>query len=102
MARKVNLLTYKAVLSLQFSIPAQLERCWSQEPAILEDALGRVTPVHLGFVESWDVSWTTLVVLWFKESKKSRISKPCSRVASENYRAIERSYEGSMYSVRNP
>ena len=61
--REVNLLTYKAVLSLQTSIPDRLERCWSQEPATLEDALGRVTPVHLEFLESWDVSCRKLVVL---------------------------------------
>lgn len=53
--RKVNFLTYKAVMSLQTSIPAQLERCWTQEPAILEDALGRIFPVHLEFLDSWEV-----------------------------------------------
>ena len=61
--REVNSLTYEAVLSLQTSIPDQLERCWSQEPATLEDALGRVTPIHLEFLESWEVSWRKLVVL---------------------------------------
>ena len=54
--REVNLSTYKAVISLQTIIPDQIERCWSQEPATLEDALGRVTPVHLKFLESWEVS----------------------------------------------
>ena len=54
--RKVNWLTYTAVVSLQTSIPAQIERCWSQEPATLEDALGRVTPVHLELLDSWEVS----------------------------------------------
>ena len=54
--RKVNWMTYTAVVSLQNSIPAQLERCWSQEPATLEDALGRVTPVHLEFLDSWEVN----------------------------------------------
>lgn len=48
-------MTYKAVLSLQANIPARIERCWTQEPAILEDALGRVTDIHLGFLETWDV-----------------------------------------------
>lgn len=61
--RNVNLLTYKAVLSLQTSIPAQFNRCWSQEPAILEDALGRVTPVHMEFLDCWEVSRRKLIVL---------------------------------------
>ena len=100
--RKINLLTYKAVISLQTSIPAQLERCWSQEPAILEDALGRVTPVHLEFLDSWEVSWRTLVVLWFEKSNISRLSKPSSRFASEIYQAIERSDKRSTHSARNP
>ena len=47
---------YKAVVSLQTSLPVQLERTWTQDPAILEDALGRVTPVHLEFLDSWEVS----------------------------------------------
>ena len=100
--REVNTLTYKAVVSLQTSIPGRLERCWSQEPAILEDALGRVTPVHLEFLDCWEVSWTTLVVLWYKKSNTSRLSKPSSRFASENYQATERSNRRSMHSARNP
>lgn len=60
--REVNLSTYKAVISLQTSIPAQIER---QEPVSLEDAFGEVIPVHLEFVDSWEVSWRTLFVVWF-------------------------------------
>ena len=48
-------MTYNAVLSLQARIPPQLDRCWTQEPVILEDALGRVTPFHLEFIDSWEV-----------------------------------------------
>ncbi|KAF6235175.1 hypothetical protein HO173_006804 [Letharia columbiana] len=59
---KVNFLTYKAVISLQTSIPAQLERCWTQEPATLEDALGRVTAVHLEFLDSWEAFEAVLEV----------------------------------------
>ena len=100
--RKINLLTYKAVISLQTSILAQLERCWSQEPAILEDALGRVTPIHLEFLDSWEVSWRTLVVLCFKKPNASRLSKQSSRFASETYQAIERSNKRSTHSAQNP
>ena len=58
--RKVNLLTYNAVVTLQTSISAQIER---QEPVSLEDVFGQVIPVHLEFVDSWEVSWRTLFVV---------------------------------------
>ncbi len=54
--RTLNFLTYNAVVSLQNRIPAQLDRCWTQKPVILEDALGRVTPFHLEFIDSWEVT----------------------------------------------
>ena len=34
---------------------AQLDRCWTQDPVIFQDALGRVTPLPLGFIDSWEV-----------------------------------------------
>ena len=51
-----NILTYNAIVTLQSSIPPQLERSWTQEAVTLEDPLGRVTPIHLEFIESWEVS----------------------------------------------
>lgn len=48
-------MTYNAVVSLQSRIPAQLDRSWTQEPVMLEDALGRVTPFNLEFIDSWEV-----------------------------------------------
>ena len=54
--RSINLVTYKAILALQTSLPVQLERCWTQEPTTLEDALGKVTPIRLEFLDSWEVS----------------------------------------------
>ena len=48
-------MTYNAILVLQARMPAQLDKCWMQDPVILEDALGRVTPFHLEFLDSWEV-----------------------------------------------
>ena len=48
-------MTYDAVLSLNARIPAQLDRIWTQDPVMLEDALGRFTPFHLEFIDSWEV-----------------------------------------------
>ena len=89
-SRKVNFLTYKAVISLQTSIPDQLERCWTQEPAILEDALGRVTPLHLEFLDSWEVSWSSLVRCTWRSLTLQRLLKPSLKSASDSYQAIEK------------
>ena len=48
-------MTYNAIISLQARIPAQLDRTWTQAPIILEDALGRILPFHLEFIDSWEV-----------------------------------------------
>ena len=48
-------MTYNAVLDLQARMPAQLDRSWTQDPVIFQDALGRVTPLHLEFIDSWEV-----------------------------------------------
>ena len=58
--RRINSRTYDAVLSLQARIPARLDRSWTQDPVILEDALGRVTPFHLEFIDSWEVGHVNL------------------------------------------
>lgn len=50
----INIATYKAVMDIQRGLPSHLERCLIQEPFILEDAIGRITPVHLQFINSWD------------------------------------------------
>ena len=48
-------MTYNAVVSLEARIPAQLNRSWTEEPIMLEDALGRVTRFYLDFIDSWEV-----------------------------------------------
>lgn len=49
----VNMATYKAVLALQNLLPSHLERTLINEPFVLEDAVGRISPVHLQFISSW-------------------------------------------------
>ncbi|CAO2654749.1 Nn.00g114820.m01.CDS01 [Neocucurbitaria sp. VM-36] len=49
-----NIATYHAVLSIQAILPSRLERGMIEEPFILEDPIGRVAPVHLQFVTSWE------------------------------------------------
>jgi ribosomal protein L37E len=50
----INDATYKAVIAIQSGLPSPLERTLFEEPFILEDAIGRVAPVHLQFINSWD------------------------------------------------
>lgn len=56
-----NIITYPGNITLQSQLPRQLERTWTQEPVILKDPLGRVTPVHLEFVETYKVSRKPLI-----------------------------------------
>ncbi|KAM0800303.1 hypothetical protein BDR22DRAFT_258396 [Usnea florida] len=90
---KVNFLTYKAVISLQTSIPNQLERCWTQQPAILEDALGRVTPLHLEFLDSWEAFEAVLEVR-FRQLPGHRKIKQREYALRNN--ALERDVEKSL------
>jgi Ubiquitin-like domain len=46
--------TYRKVSEIQDSLPSHLERTLFKEPFILEDALGRIFPLSLEFVDSWE------------------------------------------------
>jgi len=50
----MNIATYNAVIAIQGSLSGGLERSLIQEPFILEDAVGRISPVHLQFINSWE------------------------------------------------
>jgi hypothetical protein len=50
----INVATYNAVIAIQGSLAGGLERSLIQEPFILEDAIGRVSPVHMQFISSWE------------------------------------------------
>ncbi|KAE9370054.1 hypothetical protein N431DRAFT_344057 [Stipitochalara longipes BDJ] len=50
----VNIAMYKAVLNIQAGLPSSLERALIQEPFILEDAIGRIAPIHMQFISSWE------------------------------------------------
>ncbi|KAH6721849.1 hypothetical protein BKA61DRAFT_164201 [Leptodontidium sp. MPI-SDFR-AT-0119] len=57
----INFKTYNAVVDLQTRIPREFKPCWIQEPLILTDALGRVAPIHLELINSWDVFESVLI-----------------------------------------
>jgi hypothetical protein len=62
----MNVATYHAVISIQSALPGRLERGLIEEPFILEDAIGRIAPVHLQFVTSWD-AFNAVLEIRFRE-----------------------------------
>jgi len=63
----VNVAMYKTVLSIQAGLPSSLERALIQEPFILEDAIGRIAPVHIQFVNSWE-AFDAVLELRFRDA----------------------------------
>lgn len=50
----MNLAIFRTLLDIRANLPSYLERSLTQEPFILEDALGRISPVHMQFITSWE------------------------------------------------
>jgi hypothetical protein len=50
----INVATYRMIQALTISLPGHLERSLFTEPFVLEDAIGRICPVHLQFIPSWE------------------------------------------------
>lgn len=57
----LNFQSYRILLDLQTRVPREFEPCWIQEVLILTDALGRVAPIHLELINSWDVLESVLM-----------------------------------------
>lgn len=45
---------YREVVAIRSALSPHVSRSPDEEPIILEDAIGRVAPVHLRFITSWD------------------------------------------------
>ena len=50
----LNIATYNTIISIQGVISGGLQRSLIQEPFILDDAIGRISPVHMQFINSCD------------------------------------------------
>lgn len=50
----LNSLIYNELIDIRRTLPDNFDRALIQEPFILEDAIGRVAPVHLQFITSWE------------------------------------------------
>ena len=51
---KTNMAIYDTMRAIKSFLPSYLERTLIEEPFILEDAIGRLSPVHLQFICSWE------------------------------------------------
>ena len=49
-----NVAIYNEVAAIRRNLSPRVSRSLDEEPFILEDAIGRVAPVHLRFITSWD------------------------------------------------
>ena len=76
----VNRATYKAVMDIQTCLPSHLERTLYQEPFILEDAIGRIAPVHMQFINSWE-AFDSVLELRFRSTFLNQNLFACSSVA---------------------
>lgn len=63
---RTNLATYEAVVSIQRVLPSHLERSMFRDPFILEDAIGRISPVHMDFITSWE-AFDAILLLRFQD-----------------------------------
>jgi hypothetical protein len=71
----LNFRNYKILLDLQARVPREFGPCWIQEPLILTDALGRVAPVHLELINSWDVLESVLAARFRNIPGEQKISR---------------------------
>ena len=72
---KLNFKMYNAVVDLQSRIPKEFGPCWIQEPLILTDALGRVAPIHLELINSWDVFDSVLAARFIDLPGEGKIAR---------------------------
>jgi hypothetical protein len=94
-----NIATYHAVISLQTALPSRLERTLIEEPFILEDPIGRIAPVHLQFVTSWDAFNSVLEIRFhnlqgFKKIKNKQygLQEKATQRDIDQSRAWERAF----------
>jgi hypothetical protein len=46
---------YNVLLDIQSRIPREFKPCWIQDPVVFTDALGRIMPIHVELINSWEV-----------------------------------------------
>ena len=85
----INVATYKAIMDLRRCLPGHLERSLYQEPFILEDAIGRIAPVHMQFISSWE-AFDSVLELRFQSMSYPQIQSLPPRIVHKKERYIIR------------
>src|SRR5436190_21624377 len=90
---RLHVETYRSIINIQSMLSSHSERTLIQEPFILEDAIGRVAPVHLQFISSWE-AFDSVLDLRFRDLPGHRKVKRKEFVLQERAtsREIDRSY----------
>lgn len=89
----MNVATYNALLAIKSGFPSHLERSLIQEPFILEDAIGRISPVHLQFISSWE-AFDAVLELRF------RLVQGYTKVKNGEYVLQEHATRGKLFLTR--
>jgi hypothetical protein len=71
----INVATFRMVSELRTALPSHLERTLIQEPFLLEDALGRISPVHSQFINSWEAFDAVIQIRFQNQQGYSKILK---------------------------
>ncbi|KAE9362640.1 hypothetical protein N431DRAFT_424419 [Stipitochalara longipes BDJ] len=65
--------SYKILLNIQTRLPRDFGPCWVQEPVTFIDALGRVAPIHIELVNSWEVFEVSLEARFLNLPRANKI-----------------------------
>lgn len=57
-----NFAIYREIVALRSAFTTRADRSLCEDPFILEDAIGRVAPVHLRFINSWQAFDTVMEI----------------------------------------
>lgn len=70
-----NVAIYREVLAIRSSLTVQVSRSLCEDPFILEDAIGRIAPVHLRFIPSWEAFDAVMEIRFQGKQGLSKIRK---------------------------
>ena len=90
---EMNIATYNAVIDIRGRLPSHLERGLYQERFILEDGIGRIAPVHMQFICSWE-AFDAVLELRFRNMQGYTMVRNKEYVIQESStrREIDRSF----------
>jgi hypothetical protein len=70
-----NLAIYREVVAIRSSFSTRVDRTLCEDPFILEDAIGRIAPVHLRFINSWQAFDAVMEIRFQGKQRLLKIQK---------------------------